>query len=347
MSRTEALPPPAPGLSARRLFEASGLAPAGVGIALAAAGIALLLSITALAGRLPLAFVPGDAHGVLEDLRVAVTHILVVAYLVTAIVYADRTTERSLARMAPLVAAAQADALRRRTPAQRTALRAAGGLGLVLAVLVAWASPGEVSFRPSTWTPENAWHRLLGLAIGFWLARLVMLLVIDSLRLSATARRIRELDLLDLGPLGPLTAHGLTNALIAMGFVAVYALFLIDLRYLPIFALTLVVAALTAAAGLVLPAWGAHRCIQQRKVEELAWCRARIRSSRAALANASARPDRQRLDELLAWEQRVAAVPEWPFDSSTFVRAGLYLLIPLLSWSGGALVERLLDAALD
>ena len=37
---------------------------------------------------------------------------------------------------------------------------------------------------------------------------------------------------------------------------------------------------------------------------------------------------------------------EWPFDASTLARFGLYLLIPLGSWAGGALVERLINAIL-
>ena len=45
--------------------------------------------------------------------------------------------------------------------------------------------------------------------------------------------------------------------------------------------------------------------------------------------------------------ERVEAVHEWPFDAGALRRLAFYLLIPLLSWSGGALVERLIDAWLD
>jgi hypothetical protein len=37
-------------------------------------------------------------------------------------------------------------------------------------------------------------------------------------------------------------------------------------------------------------------------------------------------------------------VPEWPLDSPSFVRFAPYLPIPIGSWLGGALVERLVDA---
>jgi predicted MFS family arabinose efflux permease len=40
-------------------------------------------------------------------------------------------------------------------------------------------------------------------------------------------------------------------------------------------------------------------------------------------------------------------VREWPVDASTLTRFALYLAIPVGSWLGGALVERLVNALLD
>ena len=50
---------------------------------------------------------------------------------------------------------------------------------------------------------------------------------------------------------------------------------------------------------------------------------------------------------VLAFENRIESVREWPFDAPTLTRFFLYVAIPLGSWVGGALVERLLGAALD
>ncbi len=50
---------------------------------------------------------------------------------------------------------------------------------------------------------------------------------------------------------------------------------------------------------------------------------------------------------LLAYKQFVESVREWPIDSSTLLRFALYLGLPIGSWLGGALVERLLDLVLD
>lgn len=53
-----------------------------------------------------------------------------------------------------------------------------------------------------------------------------------------------------------------------------------------------------------------------------------------------------RVDELLAWRGWIESLREWPIDASGLVRLMLYLGIPLASWVGGALVERLVDSAI-
>ena len=54
-----------------------------------------------------------------------------------------------------------------------------------------------------------------------------------------------------------------------------------------------------------------------------------------------------RLADLLAYEKRIGDVPEWPLDVPTLLRFALFLAIPVGSWLGGALVERLVDLTLD
>ena len=53
------------------------------------------------------------------------------------------------------------------------------------------------------------------------------------------------------------------------------------------------------------------------------------------------------LADLVAYRGLVDAAREWPFDASTVRRFGLYMLIPLGSWLGGALVERLMFLETD
>ena len=61
----------------------------------------------------------------------------------------------------------------------------------------------------------------------------------------------------------------------------------------------------------------------------------------------AAGPPPGRMADLLATRAYVADVREWPFDAPTLTRFVLFLLIPLGSWLGGAIVERALAAVLD
>jgi hypothetical protein len=50
------------------------------------------------------------------------------------------------------------------------------------------------------------------------------------------------------------------------------------------------------------------------------------------------------LAEVAAYQHLIEGVREWPFDTSSLLRFGFYLLIPLGSWFGGAMVERVVDS---
>ncbi len=105
------------------------------------------------------------------------------------------------------------------------------------------------------------------------------------------------------------------------------------------FALTIAVGFALSAAGLLLPTLGVHRRIQQAKAAELEAVWRQVEEARGLGEN-------DQLPGLLAYETRIAATREWPFDAGALRRLGLYLLIPVASWVGGALMERLVDAAL-
>ena len=76
--------------------------------------------------------------------------------------------------------------------------------------------------------------------------------------------------------------------------------------------------------------------------------RAAIRRERDAALGAQPSPnDGAGLTALLAYEERIASLSEWPINRRMRLRFGLYLALPLGSWLGGAVVERLLAALLE
>ena len=85
------------------------------------------------------------------------------------------------------------------------------------------------------------------------------------------------------------------------------------------------------------------------KAAEQARVIAAIQGEPGALAGSAIaqRESSASLADLIAWKTLVDSVSEWPFDARMRLRFLLYLAIPVGSWLGGALVERLLGAALD
>ena len=96
----------------------------------------------------------------------------------------------------------------------------------------------------------------------------------------ALAERLGPLDVFDLRPLGPFTAQGLRHALLIVGFVAIFALFLFEWGYVALVATVAVGTTVFAAIGLILPVRGAHRRIREAKESELAACRDALRRAR-------------------------------------------------------------------
>jgi hypothetical protein len=84
-----------------------------------------------------------------------------------------------------------------------------------------------------------------------------------------------------------------------------------------------------------------HRKIQDAKTVELEHLRCEIESARAHLKdepNAA-----QRAQGLLAYEARIEAAPEWPFDQTTLMRMGASTLIVTVPWFGQAIVQYFIE----
>lgn len=230
------------------------------------------------------------------------------------------------------------------------ALRRAGAWGVAFSLLVPLAV--DLSFDAYWIGSLNlaaVSHRVLLPAIGWTTGRFAYSVTLSSRRLADLALRAR-IDLLDLSPLAPLVRQGLRNALLAVGMVSITLLLAPVWGARPglawVLSVGLLLSLAAGAAGLLLPVRGARAAIGAAKRTELAWCSDAIRRRREALGlggNASGAPH---LDELVSYRALVASVREWPFDASTLTRFALYLGIPVGSWLGGALVERLVDALL-
>jgi hypothetical protein len=231
-------------------------------------------------------------------------------------------------------------------------------IGVVVAVVMPYLTSPTPPWDPLTWSPEVGWHRLLGLFGAVWTGCLFAAVVDTAAQTSWLADWIEAVDLLDLSVWSPFVKQGLLTSLLVIGGLSVQALRLYEPGERIVLAITFGISLPLALLGLWLPVRGAHRRIRQAKEAELAWVHERIQQSRARLQEGSAvgspgsqpgsqpgsLPSRQpdQMPGLIAYLQLIERVPEWPFQTSTFVQVLLYLLIPIASWFGSALVEGLL-----
>lgn len=337
---------PAPEPWTQRLAARPAWSPWRLSLGIGASLTLLFLAVEAALGRLPL--VVRNDH-VRADFRIALVLIGVTAYLPGAFAQLARSARAALAALGPALrlppgeVAALADEAGRFDP---RALRRAGLLGVAAMVVV----PFLTNLTLDAWTPwllppEALAHRVLILAVGWFVGRFFYALIVESRRLARIGRGLVGVDLLDLGPLAAIPRQGLRHALLGAGLFAILALALVDFaiapRLIDVLVVSLLANAALSATALLLPARGVREAILAAKRAELDATVTELRRSRAGAPGA--RP----LADVLGWRTYVQAVPEWPFDAPTVGRFLLYLAIPLGSWLGGALVERLVDALLS
>jgi hypothetical protein len=178
---------------------------------------------------------------------------------------------------------------------------------------------------------------LLGL-LGLWGARIGGLY-------SSLSRRYARVSLLDPEPLRLFAARGLRLSLFWFVGSGIALLLVVGARAQGVVFAGIALTTAVGAASLLLPSLGIHQRMREVKAAELARVRGEIENRVGALRDGSAEGAAE-LPALLAWEARVQQVPVWPLGGGTLLRFGLLVLIPLGSWLGGALVERVVDAAL-
>ncbi len=338
--------------TAQELFDRIGMTPLFGGILFATLWGVAILSIEAITGRL---FVERSGEQ-LETFLVELGLVLILGELLVFVVAAmaahvnrtDRTIEElKLLSEVPRDGIARTQAALNDYGSLRLAIVALGGFAFAfMAPILEFPIVGNYdAFNPAHWSPEVYVHRIVGPILGAGVALLVHVIISDSVRFWELAREITSIELTDLGRYMPFTNQGLSNAAIVIGFVAPFAFVAIVDRYLLLVASITLYGVVAALAGLFLPVWALRERIQEEKAKESAWCHERIPEARAALRESKPGAG-QDLAGLLMYAKEVNEVHAWPVAPGGLARFTLFLLIPLGSWGGGALVERLVDSAL-
>ncbi len=304
------------------------------GVAVALALIAVLIVREAWLARLATAVTaPADLH-----VYLAVVEALLVGYLLAARVStarAARATVDALGDALDLSAARRAHVKQmsgRYRHARYVAAGAAGALLGVLAPLVVH----DASIDPwsvATWTPEVAMRRSLAPVVGWFFGTYMLATLREAQRVSDLAASLRTIDLFDAETVAPFGRFGLQVAFRAAGLVSVTALMVTESGFGHVVSILVLIAAVAAGAGLLLPVRGLRERICDEKRRELACCRDALRRARdAMLEGRSIVTEHGKLSEVVAYKQLVESVDEWPIDTPTVLRACGYVGLPMVSW---------------
>ena len=290
----------------------------------------------------PLAKVP---EGVLRDVRITIVHCLVIGYLPAALLQALRSGRRTVLALQKSLdcTVEECDSLAASIRLSTRGLLITGLCGLLLALATPYIVPPVPStpWNPATWSPEVAWHRILGpltMVWGWWLAYTI---VTVSVRMSRIAKTLTRVDLLDLSPLAPFTQLGLTNALLLIGALSIWSLTMIETGFGQMMVILGGTTLIGTALAMLAPVHGVHKRICQSKGEALGWVNGQIAEQQVSFQGPQADLLSGRMADLVAYRGMVQDVPEWPFTLSTYARVALYVLLPVFAWGFGIVAEEI------
>ena len=310
-------------------------------------GFAITLLLLFFAGRI---LGDGTNDSTPNDLRIAITQILMTAYSASAYVYVLMTARKTTDDLSPVAW---------NIPQWQTVVDTAGKhprwvllmVGAASYLVLGVAATNATTIEPASpwdwqlWNYDVYWHRATTVLFAWWIGCLCHVTVVESTRLSRLSDGVESLDILDLRPYQPLTRQGLTNALLVIGMISIMSLLGVESRYWPVLVGFWIMFIALAWVGLMLPLRGIRKKIRIAKENELDWCQRALKIARDELKSGTS--EQQSIAEILAYRTMIENIRNWPFDNPTLVRFTLYLMIPLGSWLGGAFVERGLDLFLS
>jgi hypothetical protein len=331
-----------------RLYARVPLPTFGVGLLIGGVLLSVLIVSEWALGRFSLMAYDAGPINPLREFRIALVICLMTAFGPSAYVMLIHRTRRTWTELRPLLRLSDAEI---EDELRRIGHRPAWGMALLLAValianlVITYATTPDNPLVPGVFLPEVLWHRVFSPIVILYSAFVTALIVASSWRLSKAARGISDLDLLDSEVLAPFKSQALSHSMVIFGMAACASPLGLETHLLPLVISIWIFASMVAVVGLLLPLIGIRDVIRAERSRELSWCDAELRMARDTLKRAEPGSEPARFAELSAYRQRIDDVSEWPLDAPSFVRFSLYLLLPLGSWIGGALVERLVDAA--
>ncbi len=327
-----------------RVFEASPVAPVWTGLALVAGYSLVALFFRALSAALA----PPDGFAPMPWIWELVAGLVVVLPL-TLNAYAFRGALGDLRDLRASLELSESELARLRvetTSAPASWLALASGASVAVMLLAVLFDPliwGHGP-RPGPRDPQLWWALLHNAAGAYAFGRMLALEAALTRGYARLAKHVR-VDLLDPGALAPLARKGQRSALLWILLSSSISLFWLGEWPAAINGLVLALVLGVVATAFALPLSRVRpRIAAAKRAEILRVNRALEQEREVLLAGRAAAGGR--VAELLAWRALVEGVREWPVGLPTLLRSGLFVLLGIGSWLGGAVVERLLEALL-
>jgi hypothetical protein len=329
-----------------RVYERLPLSPFAIGAVISAAAFAVLVVLAWTAGGMQ-EFMQSDRSLLHErDARAAVYLCIFVGFLPTAQHSMMHFTRVNLASLGPLLPAAE--------PAP-TLPHPSLWLVTIPSVLVFPLIAISIDrdplfyFQHFYWADATHWFQwVVGIFATTSTGRLAHLTIACARAVGRRADAIGQIDLLDLAPLAPFARQSLQTLLVWLLMLSLFAVNAVDPGFLlPIASMTVLCGGV-AAAALAICNGRVHRRIREAKQHQIAWVNAALRGEPDAHQQIAIGTASRELSasDLLGYRRFLDETREWALDSTAWRRFAFYLAIPLGSWLGAAIVERLLDASL-
>lgn len=227
-----------------------------------------------------------------------------------------------------------------------------GVLGLIIACTAPLLEQYENNWNPydvSLWWWSVGWHRVLTVMIGWEGGLMIGSMLINANRLNKQAQST-DFDLFDRTKITQTARQGLFNALVVILLPATLLPFFVDERYWLLMAALFALTVSFSFIGLLLPSFGLRKQILNAKSVQLG----KITTALAALNETQNQSGEQfdtgtlsEINTLLDYQAHIKSIPDWPFDRSVIARYIAFLIIPLFTWTGGALAEIVIGNLID
>ena len=330
----------------QRFYALFPVAPLWVG-----AGLVVLILLVLLAA----AWGTGDLQAYLEmgvplhrqrDARLALILCVFVGFLPTAQQYILRFTKVHLAALEPLLDRGEEQLLLPRPSFWLCTLP-----GVIAVPLVGFSIDRNLALYLGADYLNVATHYfqwIVGLFVTVNLAHTSHLSFACGRALGERAGALPKIDLLDLSPLAPFAQQMVQTVLVWLVMLSIFSVNAVDPGFAPAVLVIAIYCGLNLGALWLVCGGKLQERIRGEKLGELRRIDRALRGDRGASARLCIDDRRGQLSaaDLLAYRSFVDGVREGAFGASAWLRVLLYLAIPLGSWLGGAIVERILDASL-